>query len=292
MKDSNDIVPLRTKSQAHVFKAPFVDNTNLFGSGALFTTRKPVSLMVRTSLTGVDIPVCGDSGCGPVIAQRSWVTKHLPNAVIRTNNNRNLLKVRAGYAGDKIDVLPDFVCAELFLVTVKGDMLAIQVEIHITDLVIDSGLLLGSIAFTSNQLVLDFDGHHIRSKALLNDTVPIYAGSKRDRQAVIAQPIRAMKTTYVALGYESKVPIEMKRVPSGRSFLFTPHNFSNDSVGELCRAPAGLIYNDQSAIPVANFSEKGHVVKRGTLLGHIAELSDKDCLKYVASPSDIPDSDF
>lgn len=127
------------------------------------------------------------------------------------------------------------------MVTTHGNLLQLEVEIHLCDSNVEANMLLGSSALKYNRIKADFDKEILI--ALNSSThngqikIPMYLNEKRHR--VLYKPVKATKNMQIPPGHKALVPVDLSGLPD-RDFMYEGKEwFDRDGlVGKSPRAIA------------------------------------------------------
>lgn len=283
---SDQYVP-STFPNPQVFDASF-DESVKFGKGNVFQGVGPVHVYVRSLPNEKDIRVCADTGCGPSIGNRAVVTQLFPDAKVSKRSSKLPLRVKGGFDGKEYEILPDFVAVDLYLVTTKGNLLRIQVEIHLSDAVIDSSILLGSSCIQSNHLLLDLNKEVLISRKTYQGfkvEVPIYLNEQQPVFDNVA--IRCSEDLTIPADHEGLVHVDMSQLPS-RTLIFKGRELGKDSERPLVRCADSPVDRTVKRVMVANMSEKPIVIKCGRVVGYVSEMN-RDWAESVMAINTLTD---
>lgn len=258
-----------------VFQSSRNATTQPFGQGNIFKIGGAVSVYIRSDVNGKDFKICCDSGCGPTIGNRSFIQEHFPNAKILLREDVSKLKVTAGFMENRkeYEVLPDYVAVPIYMVTTHGNLLEFQVEIHLSDSAISTGILLGSSALKFNRSLIDFDKEVLISKNSSPNggrvKVPVYLNEKR--RSIEHHPVRAIKDLNIPTGHEGLVSVDLSSLPD-HDYLYDGKQWFDRS-GFWAKSANGIANNTIAKVIVANFGEKEFKVKRGDIVGYLSDAA-------------------
>lgn len=262
-----------TFDKPQVFQAEFQAKVR-FGSGDIFRDHGPVHIYLRSSAKGNDTRVCADTGCGPTIWNRKVVQNLFQDATIhrRALHPSNPLKVRGGFDGKEYEYLPEYVAVDAFLVTTKGNLLNIKLEIHLSDATIDSGILVGSSALATERLIVDFKKEVLVSrntKQNFSVKVPFYLN---EPQGLIEdQPVQSTCDLLIPAGHEGLVQVDLSSLPN-RSFMFEGRCLGKGEDRPLVRCADSAVDPSVKRTMVANMSDKPFHMTAGRVIGYVSEM--------------------
>lgn len=265
-----------------IFEAPFSSDSN-FGSGDLFKEGGPSHIYLRGTSKGKDFRVCADSGCGPTVGNRTFLKEMFPHSVIRSRTG-DPLRVKGGFGGSEYVILADYIAATGYLPTTKGNLLAIQLEIHITDSCVNSGLLLGSTAMKNNNLSMDFNKEVIVTTSKCGQfriKVPMYLGEGRLPELGVA--IRATETLKLPPEHEGLVKVDLDDLPDGIDLWYESRQSAPRPCNKFLKGADSLVTSKVKRVLIANFGKGTEIIKKGQLIGHVHHLPNRMIASRVAS---------
>lgn len=246
-----------------------------YGPGNLFRASGAVMIYVRSTPTAPDVRICCDSGCGPTIGNRAFVMKTFPEATVMRRESDTPLRVTAGFQRKEYEVLPDYVSVPLYMVTTHGNLLELNVEIHLCESHVEANILLGSSALKYNRIKADFDKEIlVAADASTNRgqiKVPMYLNERRNR--IDSKPVKAKKDMVIPPGHEALVPVDLSDLPE-RDFMYEGKEWFSRN-GLFGKSPRAVANSNVTRVVVANFGEDNLKISAGETVGSVSDFSSK-----------------
>lgn len=266
----------RTFTNPQIFKSKWSSDT-AFGKGNVFRNHGPAHVYICGSKDGKDVRVCADSGCGPTIGNKEFTLALFPTAQVqkRELHEEFPLKVKGGFDGKEYKFLPDYIAVDAFMVTTKGNLLQVKMEIHLSNAQIDSGLLVGTSTLRSNTMLFDFGREVLVAKEMrqgFHIRVPIYFNNKL--ASVNGIPLRAKDKLEIPAGHEGIVKIDTSQLPE-RDVWFDGINLGKGRDQGSVQVGSSPVNSSVKRVMVGNFGNKAFTIKAGTILGHLTELTSE-----------------
>lgn len=279
----------KTFAEPRIFEAEFQEDA-IFGEGNLFHKNGAAMVYARPTPDGKDHRYCWDTGTGPTVGNEEFCKKLFPQASIQKRTGAPLM-VRAGFDGKEARnlTLDKFMSVKFYLPSVKGNLLAIKVEIHLTSAHIDSDILFGTATMKTNQIVCDFAKEVLRAPASAagipqSITVPLYL---RDRRILVDQTVvRAKEDLEIAPGAEGLVRIDLSSLPD-RDFVFEPHPRIDHTKGVYITSPRAVVDSSSTLAIVTNFGDRPFQVKKNDKIGFVSDLAANS--EYTITKSTLKD---
>lgn len=265
-----------------IFEASF-SSSSTFGGGDLFREGGPAHIYLRGTTKGKDVRVCADSGCGPTVGNREFIKEIYPHSVVRTRKGEPL-RVKGGFGGSEYVVLTDYVAVVGYLPTTKGNLLAIQMEIHITDSCVESGLLVGSTAMKNNNLSMNFNKETLCTTSKCGQfriKVPMYLGEGRLPDLGVI--VRASETLKIPVDHEGLVRVDLNHLPKGVDLWYESRQSALRPHDKFLKGADSFVNSDVKRVLIANFGGNPEVIKKGQLIGHVRNVPNKIVVARVTS---------
>jgi hypothetical protein len=217
-------------------------------------------LAVASTPTGYDLEVTFDTGSPISLISEDTLKTHWPTASIEFIDNIAIDGVSGSTNTARHVSLP------MQFATTKGPLDTTLIA-HIVD-ELPCGLLIGIDNMKPKGVLIDLkhDWLHIQGCRVRSTCL-----AKRKNKRV---PVYATSTTTIPASHLTNLPVYLGRRATKlphlqRGFTFTPCPRMDLAANTFVSAPRAIILKTSNHLPVSNFGQTPHVIRKGQLLGHI-----------------------